>query len=65
MPQIFPWSGIEYKFLSQISGYAIPFFLKRTQGSASVVFLADDSKHLKNLYNIHEVNLFHRIIQRS
>ena len=50
MPQMFPWSRTEYKFLSQNLWicHSFPLLLIRTQSSASVV-LGADSNHLKSL----------------
>ena len=59
MPQMCPWSRIEYKFLSQnVWICAILLLLKKTQNSTSMVLWAD-SKHLKSISDIHEVNLSH------
>ena len=55
--KMFPWSSIEYKFLSQTLWiYTVLFLLKATQSSASVVHRAD-SKRLKTCDDIHKVNL--------
>ena len=52
MPELFPWSRIEYKFPSQ------NLWICYSPSSASMVLWAD-SKHWKACNDIHEVNLSH------
>ena len=52
MPQLFPWSRIEYNFLSK------NLWICYSLSSASMV-VWDDSKHFKGCNDILEVNLSH------